>query len=112
MSDETPAADDHAAEAEKRRASFHAIDGDLPDGSEPDADVDTDEAPTAANDEAVRMKIRRLEEEHRDLDQAITTMEERMPYDRLTIQRLKKRKLALKDQITELHETILPDIIA
>ena len=58
------------------------------------------------------MRIRRLEEEHRDLDQAIATMEERMPYDRLTIQRLKKRKLALKDQISELHEQILPDIIA
>ena len=90
-----------------RRAHFHAIDGDK--AAPPPA---APEAPDAANDEAVRMKIARLEEEHRDLDQAIQTMEERMPYDRLTIQRLKKRKLSLKDQITELHETILPDIIA
>ena len=85
-----------------------AIDGDRKDAPPPDATDGID----AANDEAVRMRIRQLEEEHRDLDAAITTMEERMPYDRLTIQRLKKRKLSLKDQITDLHEAILPDIIA
>ena len=95
------------AEAEARRARFQAIDGDVPD----EADEHAPEPP-AANDEAVRMKIRGLEEEHRDLDAAISTMEERMPYDRLTIQRLKKRKLSLKDEIGRLHETILPDIIA
>lgn len=89
---------------------LHAIDGDRPD--EPPAKEDPAAGLGGANDEAVRMKIARLEEEHRDLDQAIHTMEERMPYDRLTIQRLKKRKLALKDQIGELHEAILPDIIA
>ena len=87
-----------------------AIDGDL--ARAPAADPDPAEGIDAANDEAVRMRIRKLEEEHRDLDAAITTMEERMPYDRLTIQRLKKRKLSLKDQITDLHESILPDIIA
>ena len=86
------------------------------DGDKPDAPTDPAEGAAAgidaANDEAIRMRIAQLEEEHRDLDAAIRTMEERMPYDRLTIQRLKKRKLALKDQITELHEAILPDIIA
>ena len=106
MNDDGPIS--HEAEAQDRRAHFQAIDGDKPD----DAPDPGPEAPAAANDEAVRMKIARLEQEHRDLDQAIGTMEERMPYDRLTIQRLKKRKLALKDQITELHEAILPDIIA
>ena len=90
-----------------------AIDGDLADAPDPDAaGRDATEGIDAANDEAVRMRIRKLEEEHRDLDAAITTMEERMPYDRLTIQRLNKRKLSLKDQITDLHEAILPDIIA
>ena len=92
------------------KPTLRAIDGDKPDDA-PEAETDDVSVP-AANDEAVRMKIRQLEEEHRDLDQAIGTMEERMPYDRLTIGRLKKRKLALKDQITALHETILPDIIA
>ena len=102
----------HDAEAEARRARFRAIDGDVPDAAADEAPEPHEQDRPAANDEAVRMKIRHLEEEHRDLDQAIGTMEERMPYDRLTIQRLKKRKLALKDEITRLHETILPDIIA
>lgn len=97
-------------EVAQRRAQMRAIDGDRPDEPAPEAASEADVR--GANDEAVRMRIRRLEEEHRDLDQAIHTMEERMPYDRLTIQRLKKRKLALKDQIGELHEAILPDIIA
>ncbi|MEO1656301.1 MAG: DUF465 domain-containing protein [Pseudomonadota bacterium] len=65
-----------------------------------------------ANDEALQMKISQLEQEHRDLDQAILTMEERMPYDRLTIGRMKKRKLALKDQIGKLRDDLFPDIIA
>ena len=65
-----------------------------------------------ANDEAVQAKVRLLEEEHRDLDHAITTMQERMPYDRLTLMRMKKRKLALKDKITRLKGNVLPDIIA
>ena len=69
-------------------------------------------AAPGANDEAVQLKIRQLEEEHRDLDQAIATMEERMPYDRLTIGRMKKRKLALKDQIEKLRDALFPDIIA
>lgn len=64
------------------------------------------------NDDAARMRLAELENEHRDLDTAIRTMEERMPYDRLTIQRMKKRKLALKDDIIRLHAKILPDIIA
>ena len=65
-----------------------------------------------ANDEAIRLKINELEQEHRDLDQAILMMEERMPYDRLTIGRMKKRKLILKDQIQELRDGLFPDIIA
>jgi len=68
--------------------------------------------PEGANDDALRMKIGQLEQEHRDLDQAIVTMEERMPYDRLTIGRMKKRKLVLRDQIQELRDQLVPDIIA
>jgi hypothetical protein len=68
--------------------------------------------PDGANDEALQMKIAELESEHRDLDHAILSMEERMPYDRLTIGRMKKRKLVLKDQIEELRDRLFPDIIA
>lgn len=68
--------------------------------------------PQGANDEALKLKIGELEQEHRDLDQAIVSMEERMPYDRLTIGRMKKRKLMLRDQIEELRDRLFPDIIA
>jgi hypothetical protein len=91
--------------SDDRRPNLTVIDGE--GCHEPEA-VD----PGGANDEALRMKITKLEEEHRDLDQAIATMEERMPYDRLAIGRMKKRKLALKDQIEELRDSLFPDIIA
>lgn len=64
------------------------------------------------NDEAILMKISELEQEHRDLDLVITTLEERLPYERLTLQRMKKRKLLLKDKIFELKDKLEPDIIA
>ncbi|MEM9420902.1 MAG: DUF465 domain-containing protein [Pseudomonadota bacterium] len=86
-----------------------ALDG---DGAALSHDCAPSSEEIGANDEAVQLKISALEQEHRDLDQAIQTLEERMPYDRLAIQRMKKRKLALRDQISELHSQILPDIIA
>lgn len=79
---------------------------------DPGREVEPDGPSDGANDEAVRKKLALLEDEHRDLDIAIRTIEDRMPYDRLTIQRLKKRKLGLKDEITALRTQILPDIIA
>ena len=65
-----------------------------------------------ANDEAVVMRVAALEEEHRDLDAAIRALEASAPYERLVIARLKKKKLALKDEIQTLKDTMLPDIIA
>lgn len=65
-----------------------------------------------ANDEAMAIRLASLEEEHRDLDAAITALEMNSPYERLTIARLKKKKLALKDQIQEIKDSMLPDIIA
>ncbi|MEQ8333881.1 DUF465 domain-containing protein [Nisaea sp.] len=58
---------------------------------------------------------RRLEEltiEHRDLDDVIARLAEDGPFNQLQIQRLKKRKLLLKDQIMRLESELLPDIIA
>ncbi len=60
----------------------------------------------------LREKLADLEREHRDLDQDIDRLVNTPPVDLLAIQRLKKKKLALKDQITKLKSDILPDIIA
>jgi len=65
-----------------------------------------------ANDEAMSIRLAMVEQEHRDLDAAITALELNSPYERLTIARLKKKKLALKDMIQEIKDTMLPDIIA
>jgi hypothetical protein len=50
--------------------------------------------------------------EHRDLDDVIARIAEQAPFDQLRLQRLKKRKLALKDQISKIESELLPDIIA
>ena len=60
----------------------------------------------------MRVKLEELRTEHRDLDDVIQRLAETSPFNQLQIQRLKKRKLALKDQITKLESKLLPDIIA
>jgi len=60
----------------------------------------------------IRDNLARLREEHRDLDAAIDRMAHALPVDQLQFQRLKKRKLSLKDQIAKLEGQLLPDIIA
>lgn len=62
--------------------------------------------------ETVRRRVAELESEHRDLDDVIARMAETAPFDQLRIQRLKKRKLLLKDEIAMLRSKLLPDIIA
>ena len=62
--------------------------------------------------ELMRVKLEVLRREHRDLDEAIDALQERGSADMLTIKRLKKQKLALKDRIALLEDQILPDIIA
>ena len=65
-----------------------------------------------SENEALREKLADLELEHRDLDDVIARLTERAPYDQLQLQRLKKRKLVLKDQISRLKALLHPDIIA
>ena len=62
--------------------------------------------------DAVRGKLTRLQSEHRDLDEVITHISESGNFDQLQLQRLKKRKLMLKDQISRLASRLVPDIIA
>ena len=65
-----------------------------------------------SDQELLRLKLAELKLEHRDLDDVITRLTERASYDQLQLQRLKKRKLILKDQITRTKAMLHPDIIA
>ncbi len=62
--------------------------------------------------EALKRKLAALITEHRDLDAVIARFTDDSSYNQLQIQRLKKRKLVLKDQISALENKLLPDIIA
>jgi hypothetical protein len=62
--------------------------------------------------EALRRQLAELQSEHRDLDDIIARLSEKVPFDQLQVQRLKKRKLAIKDQMERVRSKLLPDIIA
>lgn len=72
----------------------------------------SDTSITGDNDNALRAELERLRQEHRDLDEAIAAMDETGKGDPLRKQRLKKRKLLLKDRIVTLEDRVTPDIIA
>lgn len=57
------------------------------------------------------MLVARLRHEHEDFDVAINAMI-KTGCDQLRVQRMKKKKLAIKDKITEIEDQIIPDIIA
>jgi hypothetical protein len=65
-----------------------------------------------SDERELREQLVRLRSEHRDLDTRIVAEEALAHADQLLIQRLKKRKLALKDRITAIEDQLLPDIIA
>jgi hypothetical protein len=67
---------------------------------------------TNPSEVAARAKLTQLTQEHRDLDAAIEAMVISGSPDLLALSRLKKRKLQLKDEITEINNGLLPDIIA
>ncbi|MEO5374520.1 MAG: DUF465 domain-containing protein [Alphaproteobacteria bacterium] len=60
----------------------------------------------------VRKRLTELRQEHRDLDDIIHRLTEHAPFDQLQLQRLKKRKLLLKDEVAWLESQLVPDIIA
>ena len=67
---------------------------------------------TEAERAEIRREVERLREEHRDLDAAIEALDRVGATDRLQMQRLKKRKLALRDKLTAFEDMLTPDIIA
>ena len=69
--------------------------------------------PGTMNDQAaLAAKLAELELEHSDLDVSIQALESHSHVDQIRVQRLKKRKLALKDQIARVRSRLMPDIIA
>lgn len=77
-----------------------------------DLDLDLDPASDADRTGELEAELGHLREEHRDLDRAIEALERMVAGDQLQIQRLKKRKLGLKDRISFLEDQLTPDIIA
>lgn len=61
---------------------------------------------------ALEAELHRLNIEHRDLDAAIAALEQLGSFDQLQIQRLKKRKLVLRDRVAAVSDKLTPDIIA
>lgn len=64
------------------------------------------------NDEVLRVELEVFRREHRDLDDAIRALQEKTTADQLTVRRLKKKKLRLKDMIANIEDRLTPDIIA
>ncbi|MFX4220487.1 MAG: YdcH family protein [Thalassobaculum sp.] len=62
--------------------------------------------------EELKRRLAELKTEHRDLDDVIARLIEHAPFDQIQLQRLKKRKLGLKDQMSRIESQLLPDIIA
>ena len=67
---------------------------------------------TMMSEDMMRVRLEVLRREHRDLDEAIHALQEKGTGDQLTIRRLKKQKLQLKDQMRVLEDLLTPDIMA
>jgi hypothetical protein len=69
-------------------------------------------AMTKEEERELREQLARLQQEHRDLDAAIAALAMSPGSDVIQVQRLKKRKLVLRDKIRRIEDQITPDIIA
>ena len=67
---------------------------------------------TEEEERELRAQLARLQQEHRDLDAAILALAESPSSDLIQVQRLKKRKLVLRDRISYIEDQLTPDIIA
>lgn len=65
-----------------------------------------------SDEQLLRVRLEELRREHRDLDERIQSLHSDQLSDQLTLKRLKKRKLWLKDQIARVEDQLYPDIIA
>jgi hypothetical protein len=69
-------------------------------------------AMTQEEENELRVQLGRLNQEHRDLDAAIAALQDSPGSDLIQVQRLKKRKLQLRDRISFIEDQLTPDIIA
>jgi len=69
-------------------------------------------APPDGVDKATLLQLNDLKKQHRELDEEILGLTSSVAVDQLLLKRLKKRKLMLKDLITRMEDSMLPDIIA
>jgi hypothetical protein len=67
---------------------------------------------TQEEERELREQLARLQQEHRDLDAAIAALAMSPGSDLIQVQRLKKRKLVLRDKIRVIEDQLTPDIIA
>jgi hypothetical protein len=67
---------------------------------------------TQEEERELRAELAHLQQEHRDLDAAIAALQDSPGSDLIQVQRLKKRKLLLRDRITFIEDQLTPDIIA
>jgi hypothetical protein len=67
---------------------------------------------TKEEESELRAQLARLQQEHRDLDAAIAALHHSPGSDLIQVQRLKKRKLVLRDRISYIEDQLTPDIIA
>lgn len=67
---------------------------------------------TKEEEAELRTELARLQQEHRDLDAAIAALQDSPSADIIQVQRLKKRKLYLRDRISFIEDQLTPDIIA
>lgn len=65
-----------------------------------------------SHNDVLQVKLEVLRREHRDLDEAIHALESSARADHLTLRRLKRQKLQLRDRIQTIEDQLLPDIIA
>ncbi|MEL7253311.1 MAG: YdcH family protein [Pseudomonadota bacterium] len=64
------------------------------------------------SEDVLRVELEEFRRQHRDLDEAITALEDKATSDQMTIRRLKQQKLRLKDRIAWIEDRLTPDIIA
>ena len=93
-------------------SDIHDLHPQKPDAQEKSPSNNRGAADESDRTNVLKAKLQALLSEHRDLDDVIAQLTGGSASDQLRMQRLKKRKLALKDEIVRLHALVLPDIIA